>query len=123
MRPPGLFKAEYPACWKAESSCSSGLIQSVTYTQISGIIVGMVTMGFIADVFGRKNGSRITSAIMLVGAILLTASAGTSDSSQFTMYTTSLVIFGYGVGVRFPFPCATLFLLKLCTVLWVHFRL
>ena len=31
----GIFRAEYPNCWKSHSQCSSGLINSLTYTQVS----------------------------------------------------------------------------------------
>ena len=30
----GIFGAEYPNCWKKHSQCSSGLINSLTYTQV-----------------------------------------------------------------------------------------
>lgn len=72
----------------------------MTYTQVSGVIAGMLSMGYIADMFGRKNGSRITSLVMLIGCILLLASSGPTPSDQFTMFTAALCIFGYGVGVR-----------------------
>jgi MFS family permease len=97
---PGLFAAEYPECWKDLHTCTSGLVKSVTYTEIGGVIAGMVTMGYIADKFGRRNGSRITSLVMLIGCVLLTASYGSSPKNQLVMYTTALAIFGYGVGVR-----------------------
>jgi sugar phosphate permease len=97
-----LFAAEYPDCWKEFRTCTSGLVKSVTYTEIGGVIAGMLTMGYIADKFGRRNGSRITSLVMLIGCILLTASYGSSPKSQLVMYTTALAIFGYGVGVRRP---------------------
>jgi hypothetical protein len=96
----GLFEAEYPDCWKTQVSCSHGLIKSMTYTEIGGVIAGMVTMGYIADKFGRRNGSRITSLVMLIGCILLTASYGSTLTGHFTMFTAALAIFGYGVGVR-----------------------
>ena len=63
----------------------------------------MLTMGYIADKFGRRTGSRVTSAVMLIGSILLASSYGPTPHIQFSMYTTSLAIFGYGVGVR-PTP-------------------
>lgn len=39
-------------------------------------MVGMISMGFIADQIGRKWGSVMCAAFMFVGGIILTASGG-----------------------------------------------
>ena len=62
-----LFAAAYPACWKKHTQCSKRLLGSLTYSQIAGIIFGMLTVGFIADRIGRKRGSILTASIMFVG--------------------------------------------------------
>ncbi|KAA6426474.1 MAG: proton phosphate symporter [Trebouxia sp. A1-2] len=98
----GIFRAEYPNCWKSYSQCSSGLINSLTYTQVAGIIAGQITLGFLADRIGRKWGSVTTASLMLIGGILILASAGNSPHGIFLMYTTCQVIFGYGVGGEYP---------------------
>jgi MFS family permease len=46
--------------------CSSKLVDTLTYTQVSGIIAGQLFIGFIADKIGRKWGSVMNAAIMLV---------------------------------------------------------
>lgn len=62
-----LFQAAYPDCWKTHKACNSQLTDSVSYSQIAGIIVGMLSVGFIADRIGRKWGSVMTAAIMFIG--------------------------------------------------------
>lgn len=61
-----LFAAAYPACWKKHTQCSKRLLGSLTYSQIAGIIFGMLSVGFIADLIGRKRGSILTASIMFV---------------------------------------------------------
>lgn len=55
--------------------------------QVAGIIAGQLSLGFLADRIGRKWGSVITAALMLVGGILILASAGPTPSKIFLMYT------------------------------------
>lgn len=98
----GIFQAEYKTCWKTHTTCSGGLINSLTYTTVAGIIAGQLSLGFLADRIGRKWGSVITAALMLIGGILILASAGPTPSSLFLMYTTCQVIFGFGVGGEYP---------------------
>lgn len=82
---------EYPRCWKTNELCSSSLLDSVSYSQIAGIIVGMVGLGFFADRVGRRVGSITTALIMLIGGILLTASDGPTSHGVFLMYVISQV--------------------------------
>lgn len=58
---------------------------------MAGIIAGQLTLGFLADRIGRKWGSVITASLMLVGGILILASAGSNPRSLFLMYTTCQV--------------------------------
>lgn len=46
--------------------CSSQLTNTLTYTQVGGIIAGQLGIGFIADRIGRKWGSVLNAALMLV---------------------------------------------------------
>ncbi|GAQ81972.1 phosphate transporter [Klebsormidium nitens] len=85
-----IFAKEYPKCFgKTHPNCSYRLTNSTTYTQIAGIMAGMVFLGFFADRLGRKLGSIITASIMLVGGIMLTASDGPTQSGIVLMYTIS----------------------------------
>ena len=46
--------------------CSSELSNTLTYTQVGGIIFGQLTIGFLCDRIGRKWCSVLNAAIMLV---------------------------------------------------------
>ena len=69
-----LFKKEYPDCFVQPPSptanpadiCSSKLSNTLTYTQVSGIIIGQLCIGFLCDRIGRKWCSVMNAAIMLV---------------------------------------------------------
>ncbi|KAK9906884.1 hypothetical protein WJX75_009747 [Coccomyxa subellipsoidea] len=97
-----IFQETYKDCYKQHKTCSAGLINAETYVQVSGIIVGMLLMGFIADQIGRKWGSTLTAAFMFVGGIMLTASNGTTIQGWAIMFAVSQFIFGYGVGGEYP---------------------
>ena len=40
-----IYTAAYPSCWKTHKTCTKELLGSLTYTQVCGIIVGMLTIG------------------------------------------------------------------------------
>jgi len=44
-----LFSAVWPTCWKSHTVCNHVLVQSVTYLEICGIIVGQILVGLIGD--------------------------------------------------------------------------
>ena len=73
-------------------------LDGIVLLQVSGIIIGMLLMGYIADQIGRKWGSVLTSAFMFIGGILLTCSTGPTIQGWAIMFAISQFIFGYGVG-------------------------
>jgi hypothetical protein len=62
-----------------------------------GIIAGMLVMGVVGDMVGRKWGSRSTMAVMAGGAVLLTAMAGPAPVFL-AVSAAGLLTFGEGVG-------------------------
>jgi MFS family permease len=97
-----IFAAAYPSCWKTHKTCTKQLLGSLTYTQVAGIIVGMLTIGFLCDRIGRKWGSVTTAAGMFIGAVLITVSNGPTLSGLFTMFVIVQTIYGIGVGGEYP---------------------
>jgi len=100
-----IWKVEYPTCWDTKSpnlECSTNLSNSISYTQVAGIIFGQLSLGFCADMLGRKLGSILTSGIMLVFGILMTASYGGTVSQLFAMFAAMQFLFGIGVGGEYP---------------------
>lgn len=98
-----LLAIQYPHCFGGAQppACSQGAVDSVTYVEVCGIILGMLVLGFFADIIGRKLGSRLTASIMLLGGGLLTGCAG-NDGQFLAMLLASLFIFGTGVGGEYP---------------------
>ena len=50
--------------------CSATFLESLNYSQVAGLFLGMVVVGFSVDRIGRRWGSIVTACIMLVGACL-----------------------------------------------------
>ena len=106
----------YDSCFTWQPGCdgapSTQCADIVMLLQVSGIIIGMLLMGYIADQIGRKWGSVLTSAFMFIGGILLTCSTGPTIQGWAIMFAISQFIFGYGVGGKAPSrknlhcPCA-----------------
>jgi len=99
----------YPTCWKTYVDCDPEMIKHLSgYIQICGIMAGMLLWGFLADITGRKWGSRIVAAIMLSGCILLTFSPyATSPYGYFVYFMVAQTWYGFGVGGEYPLASAS----------------
>jgi len=86
-----LFQAVWPSCWKTYTSCTFNWINSVSYLEIVGIILGQVTVGVIGDWIGRRWGLIQDATVMFIGTILLTGMWGTSLQGWIIMYAFSLM--------------------------------
>ena len=72
------------------SSCNPIVIQySLIYGVLIGIILGMISLGYISNRIGRRNGSIITSFLMCLGSfflvvlsILFTSSSSSDDDEN-----------------------------------------
>ena len=102
-----IWQVEYPECWSLHTTCSPKLPESVSYTQVSGIIFGQLALGFAADRMGRKLGSCVTAGTMFIFGILLAGSYGKTDASLFAMFTAIQFLFGIGVGGEYPVASAS----------------
>merc|ERR1711998_394750 len=97
-----IYKEAYPDCWKKHSSCSEDLVETPTYTEVAGVMFGMLFFGVLASVLGRRVASISTATIMCIGAWLITASYGGSEHGTTIMYAVTVCIFGMGVGGEYP---------------------
>ncbi|PSC68539.1 proton phosphate symporter [Micractinium conductrix] len=102
-----LFGVTAPACWEcqpeeAACTCNQTTVDNVKNVEISGVILGMLSFGFVADVMGRKWGSRLTMLIMFVGACLLTGAYGPTDQAFLSVFCFSLFFYAVGVGGEYP---------------------
>jgi MFS family permease len=102
-----IFQQEYPDCFSTYKKCAHNLINDTTYVQVAFIIVGMLTLGYIADRIGRKWGSVTTASFMFIGGILLTASGGVGIRNWLICFTVAQAVFAYGVGGEYPIASST----------------
>jgi MFS family permease len=97
-----LFQAVYKTCWDTYVICSETWVDTTTYLEVAGIIVGQVSVGIIGDWLGRRWGLLQDCTIMLIGLVLLTGSGGTTLNGWVICYALSLFIYGVGVGGEYP---------------------
>ena len=103
----GIFPVSYPTCWNSNKTLNvdcphEELKDSISYAMVGGVILGMIVISIFGDKFGRRAGSILTALTMLVGAILMACSYGSSLEGEFLMFTIALAIFGVGVGGEYP---------------------
>ena len=53
--------------------CSEEFINGLEYSQVAGLIIGMIALGFSVDRVGRRLGSILTASVMLIGGISSTS--------------------------------------------------
>lgn len=98
-----LFGSAWPRCWKKPyAECGATLVDSVTYMEIVGIIIGQILVGVEGDFIGRKFGLVQDAAVMLLGVIMLTSVWGETLRGWVAAYMVSLFIYGIGVGGEYP---------------------
>ncbi|EPS95610.1 hypothetical protein FOMPIDRAFT_1019364 [Fomitopsis schrenkii] len=93
-----LFKKLYPAEY------TSTVSTRVSNALLVGDIVGQVIVGILCDRLGRKSGLVMTTALIVVGAILCTAAHGAHGSPQglFWFMTIARGVTGVGTGGEYP---------------------
>ncbi|KAL4429622.1 hypothetical protein ABPG77_008671 [Micractinium sp. CCAP 211/92] len=99
-----LFAVEMPSCFGDTQpyTCDQETVSNIQNIEISAVIVGMLAFGYVADVIGRKWGSRLTMLIMFVGACLLTGAYGPTDQVFLSVFCFSLFFYALGVGGEYP---------------------
>ena len=114
LRP--LWEELYPSCYDEfdTSQCYSlggyQSYQSITYSAVFGIMLGMVVIGALATKVGRRRGSILTAALMSGGSALLTLCSlflSGSPSALFPCMTVSFFVFGIGVGGEYPLSASS----------------
>ena len=73
-------------------------------------MVGMVTLGILANTIGRRKGSIITASLMALGATCLTMASmilSSDPSVLFPAMSLSLFVFGVGVGGEYPLSASS----------------
>lgn len=91
-----LLKAEYPAQYTSDVSTM------VSNALLVGEIIGQITIGLACDYLGRKIAIITTTAMIVIGGILATASNGYTPLGMFWMLTVARGLVGYGTGGEYP---------------------
>ncbi|MCJ1377468.1 Plasma membrane permease, mediates uptake of glycerophosphoinositol and glycerophosphocholine [Xylographa soralifera] len=91
-----LFKKEYAAQY------TSAVSTQVSNALLVGEILGQITIGLTCDYLGRKVAIVTTTALIVIGGILATASNGVTILGMFWMLTVCRGIVGFGTGGEYP---------------------
>ena len=63
----GPFDAPSAMGLQDYKGCSEEFINGLEYSQVAGLIIGMIALGFSIDRIGRRLGSILTASVMLIG--------------------------------------------------------
>ncbi|CAG8053089.1 unnamed protein product [Penicillium salamii] len=85
---------------------SSTMKSRLSNSYLIGEIFGMLFFGVLIDRIGRRTGIVTTTAFLILGVVLATASHGKSQLGMFWMMTVARGIAGFGAGGEYP-VCAT----------------
>ena len=91
-----LLRKEYPKQY------TSAVSTQVSNALLVGEIIGQVTIGLTCDYLGRKIAIVTTTAMIVVGGILATASSGVTILDMFWMMTIARGVVGFGTGGEYP---------------------
>ncbi|KAL9068108.1 MAG: hypothetical protein Q9161_006461 [Pseudevernia consocians] len=91
-----VLKAEY------KKQYTSAVSTRVSNALLVGEIIGQIVIGLTCDYLGRKVAIVTTTAMIVIGGILATASHGVTINGMFWMMTISRGIVGFGTGGEYP---------------------
>ncbi|MCJ1477848.1 Plasma membrane permease, mediates uptake of glycerophosphoinositol and glycerophosphocholine [Lambiella insularis] len=91
-----VLRKEYAAQY------TSAVSTQVSNALLVGEIIGQIVIGLTCDYLGRKVAIVTTTAMIVIGGILATASNGTTILGMFWMMTISRGIVGFGTGGEYP---------------------
>lgn len=78
----------------------------VSNALLVGEVLGQITVGLTCDYLGRKTAIVLTTAMIVIGGIIATASSGKTANDLFWMMTVARGIVGFGTGGEYP-ACST----------------
>ncbi|KAH8704143.1 major facilitator superfamily transporter [Talaromyces proteolyticus] len=67
-----------------------------------GMIIGMLSFGYVADRLGRKTGAILTTTILVVGIALSAGASGVTQNGMFWMLIVARGMAGVGAGGEYP---------------------
>jgi MFS family permease len=97
---PGLCQAD--GTYPSGMVCNSGITGALSYVEFAGIMVGMLTFGKLADMFGRTRAGIIAALLQVVGVTLMAFYSSNNLNKQWLIFDIFYGIFGLGVGGEYP---------------------
>ena len=85
--------------------CNTNVKSAISYAEFVGIMIGMLSFGYIGDLCGRKFARILTSIVMIVGLVGMTflQDRGLEGGNDFfIVWSVFFAIFGLGVGGEYP---------------------
>ncbi|KAG8213042.1 major facilitator superfamily domain-containing protein [Butyriboletus roseoflavus] len=100
----GMVNTILTMIYGADALAANNYSQLLTSVSFAGMLVGMLTFGWISDKLGRKFGMMTASGIVVVFAGLSAASSGAngSFSGMIAMLTACRFLIGIGIGAEYP---------------------
>ena len=84
--------------YQDELLCEPAVINSLSFVEFAGIMLGMLTFGKVADVFGKSFGGILAASFQVVGIVFMTFFKNVSINTQFIVFDVFFGVFGFGVG-------------------------
>jgi len=84
--------------------CHAGTINALSYAEFAGIMLGMLTFGFLADGMGRTPAGLLAALLQVLGVTVMTFyTSNNNDVNTIFLYVAIFFgIFGWGVGGEYP---------------------
>lgn len=79
-------------------SLTTALAARLSNAFMVGMIIGMLSFGYIADKLGRKSGAVLTTTILVLGIALSAGASGLTEDGMFWMLIVARGIAGVGAG-------------------------
>lgn len=98
-----LFETIYP------DVLTDAMYSRISNAFLVGMIIGMISFGYVADQLGRKTGAIATTLILTLGIALSTAASGATNTGMLWMLIIGRGIAGVGAGGEYPVTSTALF--------------
>ncbi|KAJ5930335.1 hypothetical protein N7466_005828 [Penicillium verhagenii] len=84
------------------NSLTTAVASRLSNAFMVGMIIGMLSFGYIADKLGRKSGAVLTTTILVLGIALSAGASGLTEDGMFWMLIIARGIAGVGAGGEYP---------------------
>ncbi len=93
--------------YKDEFLCTPGVINSLSFVEFAGIMLGMLTFGKLSDLMGNQSAGIVAAFLQLIGIIMMTFFYNENLNTIFIVFNLFFGVFGLGVGGEYPLTAAS----------------